>query len=284
MSVFDSPPPSLPLDELVEIARRVFGAPVGDGTPIVALRSERDQNVRIGDIVLKVAHTAETEAALDLQHHVLTRLTAIDPSLPVPRPIGDGARRLDLTDGPHLVRAFTWLDGQTWADASTDAVDPATRHARRRSLGATMGRLSAALATVSHPAAQHAGFLWDLDLAIAELKRVHEKGVQIVTFPENPTAFGQPSIHWGHWDPLFTEITERNMTVAVHIGTAGGLLPTPSMESPADVGITLLNIKIAEAVADLLFSPLLLKFPTLRIMMSEGCIGWVPFLRERANA
>ena len=126
--------------------------------------------------------------------------------------------------------------------------------------------------------------LWDLDLAIAELKRANEAGVQIVTFPANPTAFGQPSIHWGHWDTLFREITERGMTVAIHIGTSGGLLPTPSMESPADVGITLLNINIAEAVADLLFSPLLLKFPSLRVMMSEGCIGWVPFLRERADA
>ena len=125
---------------------------------------------------------------------------------------------------------------------------------------------------------------WDLGLAIAELDRMADAGVRVVSFPENPTAFGQPSIHWGHWDPLFARIVERGMTVAIHIGTAGGLLPTPSMESPADVGVTLLNIKIADAVADLLFSPLLLKFPDLRIMMSEGCMGWVPFLRERANA
>jgi predicted TIM-barrel fold metal-dependent hydrolase len=126
--------------------------------------------------------------------------------------------------------------------------------------------------------------LWDLDLAITELKRIGDAGVKVVSFPENPTAFGQPSIHWGHWDPLFAAIVERGMTLAIHIGTSGGLLPTPSMESPADVGVTLLNIKIAEAVADLLFSPALLKFPDLRIMMSEGCMGWVPFLRERANA
>jgi predicted TIM-barrel fold metal-dependent hydrolase len=126
--------------------------------------------------------------------------------------------------------------------------------------------------------------LWDIDLAIAELKRINDAGVKVVSFPENPTAFGQPSIHWGHWDRLFAEIVARGMTVAIHIGTSGGLLPTPSMESPADVGVTLLNIKIAEAVADLLFSPLLLKFPDLRVMMSEGCMGWVPFLRERANA
>ena len=126
--------------------------------------------------------------------------------------------------------------------------------------------------------------LWDVDLAIQEVQRVAAAGVTVVSFPENPTAFGQPSIHWGHWDPLFAEIVGQDMAVAIHIGTSGGLLPTPSMESPADVGVTLLNIKIAEAVADLLFSPLLLKFPSLRILMSEGCMGWVPFLRERADA
>ena len=42
--------------------------------------------------------------------------------------------------------------------------------------------------------------LWDIDLAIAELKRINLAGVKVVSFPENPTAFGQPSIHWGHWD------------------------------------------------------------------------------------
>src|SRR5690606_30136874 len=48
--------------------------------------------------------------------------------------------------------------------------------------------------------------LWDLDLAVAELKRINDRGVKVVSFPENPTAFGQPSIHWGHWDPLFAEV------------------------------------------------------------------------------
>lgn len=125
--------------------------------------------------------------------------------------------------------------------------------------------------------------LWDVDLAIAELRRINDAGCRVICFPENPTAFGQPSIHWGHWDRLFAEIVAREMTVAIHIGTSGPL-PTPSIESPADVGVTLLNIKIAESMTDLLFSPLLLKFPGLRILMSEGCMGWVPFLRERANA
>ena len=125
--------------------------------------------------------------------------------------------------------------------------------------------------------------LWDVDLAIAELRRMAARGVRVISFPENPTSFGQPSIHWGHWDRFFAEVVDLGMSVAIHIGTSGPL-DAPSMESPALVGTVLLNIKIADALTDLLFSPLLTKFPDLRFAMSEGCMGWVPFLRERADA
>jgi predicted TIM-barrel fold metal-dependent hydrolase len=125
--------------------------------------------------------------------------------------------------------------------------------------------------------------LWDVDLAIAELRRMAARGVRVVSFPENPTSFGQPSIHWGHWDRFFAEVVDLGMAVAIHIGTSGPL-DAPSMESPALVGTVLLNIKIADALTDLLFSPLLTKFPDLRFAMSEGCMGWVPFLRERADS
>ena len=44
--------------------------------------------------------------------------------------------------------------------------------------------------------------LWDLDLAIAELRRVNDAGCKVICFPENPTAFGQPSKRAIHiWSP-----------------------------------------------------------------------------------
>jgi predicted TIM-barrel fold metal-dependent hydrolase len=126
--------------------------------------------------------------------------------------------------------------------------------------------------------------LWDIDLAITELKRMKARGCEVVTFPEQPTAYGLPSIHSGHWDRLFSVITDLDMTVAIHIGTSGGTAQPPSLDSPADVGNTLINIQIVEPVADLIFSPILRNNPGLRIAMSEGCMGWVPFLKERADA
>ena len=40
---------------------------------------------------------------------------------------------------------------------------------------------------------------------------------------------------------------------------------------------------LADCAADLLFSHVLRKFPTLRIALSEGYMGWMPFFKERAD-
>jgi hypothetical protein len=126
--------------------------------------------------------------------------------------------------------------------------------------------------------------LWDVALCVKEVRRIAQKGVRVVAFAENPPGFGLPSVHQGHWDPMFKEIVDHDMSVVIHIGTAGGQLHAPSMDSPMPVSSSLVNIKIAESLADLVFSPLPQKFPTLRFALSEGCMGWVPFVVERMEA
>jgi len=126
--------------------------------------------------------------------------------------------------------------------------------------------------------------LWNVDLSIAEIERLAGKGVTVISFPENPANFGLPSIHDEHWGPIFDAIVDHGMAVAIHIGTSGAPLATPSPQSPAAVSIALVNIRVSEVITDLIFSPLLLKRPSLRFVILEGCMGWVPFLRERADA
>lgn len=124
--------------------------------------------------------------------------------------------------------------------------------------------------------------LWDPKLAVAELKRVAAKGAKAVVFPENPSKLGIPTIHTGVWDPLFEECCKLNMAVCIHIGTGGGFR-YPSMDSPADVAIVTMNITLADCAADLLFSHVLRRFPDLRIALSEGYMGWMPFFKERVD-
>lgn len=166
MSEFDSPPPQVPIDELAAAAAEIFGPIIGHATDAVALPSERDQNVRIGTVVVKLANAAESPASLDFQAHVLRHLEHADPSLPVPRLLEPGIVRRRFSTGEHAVRAVTWLDGTPLADAMHGA-DAAAAAAMRRSLGTTLGRMSAALATAAHPSASRPGFLWDLDRAQA---------------------------------------------------------------------------------------------------------------------
>ena len=47
--------------------------------------------------------------------------------------------------------------------------------------------------------------------------------------------------------------------------------------------ITLTPINIVQAAADLIWSPVLRKFPDLRFALSEGGIGWIPYFLERID-
>ena len=52
---------------------------------------------------------------------------------------------------------------------------------------------------------------------------------------------------------------------------------------PIDCLITLTPMNIVQAAADLVWSPVLRKFPDLKIALSEGGIGWIPYFLERID-
>src|SRR5580692_2763634 len=124
--------------------------------------------------------------------------------------------------------------------------------------------------------------IWDPELAAAEVRRVARKGCHAVTFSENPSKLGWPSVHSDHWDPFWTACSDEGTVVCMHIGSSSEIV-VPSPDSPFDVLITLSPMNIVQCAADLLFSPVLRKFPSLRLALSEGGIGWIPYFLERAN-
>ena len=56
-----------------------------------------------------------------------------------------------------------------------------------------------------------------------------------------------------------------------------------SPDAPHDVMITLQPMNIVQAAADLVWSPTLRNFPDLKIALSEGGIGWIPYFLERID-
>lgn len=124
--------------------------------------------------------------------------------------------------------------------------------------------------------------IWDPELMAAEVRRVAEKGCHAVTFSENPEKLGHPSFHTDHWDPFWQACSETNTVVNLHIGSSSQLVVTAS-DAPIDSLITLQPMNIVLCAADLLWSPVLRKFPDLRIALSEGGIGWIPYFLERVD-
>src|SRR5207302_673677 len=43
--------------------------------------------------------------------------------------------------------------------------------------------------------------MWDIDLAVAEVRRIAKKGCRSISFLEAPHSQGWPSFLSGHWDP-----------------------------------------------------------------------------------
>jgi predicted TIM-barrel fold metal-dependent hydrolase len=124
--------------------------------------------------------------------------------------------------------------------------------------------------------------LWDAELAAAELRRVAKKGCHSVTFTENPVTLGYDSFHSPSWDPLWRAAVDENVVISIHLGSSGQLAVT-TPDAPVDVTITLQPMNICQAAADLLWSRVIKEFPDIRIALSEGGTGWIPYFMDRLD-
>jgi predicted TIM-barrel fold metal-dependent hydrolase len=124
--------------------------------------------------------------------------------------------------------------------------------------------------------------IWDPELMAAEVRRVSAKGCHAVSFSENPAKLGLSSLHSDHWDPFWAACSDEGTVVCMHIGSSSQLVITAD-DAPIDVLISLQPINIVQAAADLIWSPVFRKFPQLDVALSEGGIGWIPYLLERID-
>jgi len=124
--------------------------------------------------------------------------------------------------------------------------------------------------------------IWDPEAMAAEVRRTAAKGAHAVSFSENPAKLKLPSLHDEHWDPFWRACSDEGTIVCLHIGSSSSLAIT-AVDAPIDVLLGLQPVNIIQAAADVLFSRVLREFPDLRISLSEGGIGWVPYFLERMD-
>ncbi len=126
-------------------------------------------------------------------------------------------------------------------------------------------------------------FLADPELAAAEIRRNAERGFVAVTLPEQPHRLGYPSLHSGWWDPVFTTCVDTGTVICLHVGSSG-MMMEQALDGPlVEVAATLFSSLSLTACVDWLWSGVPLRFPDLRVAMSEGGIGWVPMLADRLD-
>ncbi|MHB1487213.1 MAG: amidohydrolase family protein [Acidimicrobiales bacterium] len=126
--------------------------------------------------------------------------------------------------------------------------------------------------------------LWDAELAAAEVRRNAERGARAVCFSEIPPYLGLPSVHDANrfWDPFFAACAETSTVVCMHIGSSSKM-PSTSADAPPAVGSTLTHSNAGYSLVDFLFSGVLVRFPQLKLAYSEGQVGWIPYILERAD-
>jgi len=123
---------------------------------------------------------------------------------------------------------------------------------------------------------------WDPELMADEVRRIAAKGCHAVTFSENPEKLGHPSLHSPHWDPFWKACEDTRTVVCLHIGSSSALLLTAT-DAPADVMISITPMNSFLALNDLMWTPVFRKFPEIKLAMSEGGIGWIPYALERMD-
>jgi predicted TIM-barrel fold metal-dependent hydrolase len=132
---------------------------------------------------------------------------------------------------------------------------------------------------------------YDPDAAAAEIHRVAKKGARSISLPETPYVerVGWPAFDEDDfWDPIFKAVCDNDLVVSLHTGLGVNLLKRPKTAEIGTLGrqddlIILGPTFSTVATVDLMRGGTFLKFPDLRVAMSEGGIGWVPMLLDRMD-
>lgn len=123
-------------------------------------------------------------------------------------------------------------------------------------------------------------WLGDPKIAADEIRSNAARGFRSVSFVENPEVLGLPSIYSTEWDPFFKACEETETVINLHVGSSG-VVHSPSKDSTPEVITALFPMHGVFSIVDWIFARIPVKFPNLKIVMSEAGVSWVPMVIER---
>jgi predicted TIM-barrel fold metal-dependent hydrolase len=122
--------------------------------------------------------------------------------------------------------------------------------------------------------------LTDGEAGAAEIRRNAERGFVTVSLPERPHRIGLPPIFDEHWEPILRACAETDTVISLHVGSSG-MADFPLGAPSIQLGATLFGQLSLTACAEWIWSGWAVKYPDLKVAMSEGGIGWVAMLIDR---
>jgi predicted TIM-barrel fold metal-dependent hydrolase len=126
--------------------------------------------------------------------------------------------------------------------------------------------------------------LWDPKAAAVEIERNVARGARAVAMPEETSHLGTlPSYYESYWDPIWAACQEADIAVCMHIGSSGWKAYVPPGASET-LPIALGFVPTITHAMGMAFGPVPRRFPKIKLVYSEGGIGWVPIALERADS
>jgi predicted TIM-barrel fold metal-dependent hydrolase len=128
------------------------------------------------------------------------------------------------------------------------------------------------------------GITWltDPEIGADEIRRNAARGFRSVTLPERPHRIKLPSVFTDYWEPIIRACAETDTVISLHVGSSG-MSDFPEGCPAMQLGATLFGQLSLTACAEWLWSGWAVRYPDLKIAMSEGGIGWVAMLLDRLD-
>lgn len=130
--------------------------------------------------------------------------------------------------------------------------------------------------------------MWDVDVAVDEVRRAHGLGLRGVNMGTGPHTYGLPDLAEAYWNRLWEVCAELAMPVNFHIGASAdtlswfGSTPWPShdMNTKLAIGSAMMYLSNAGVIANLIFGGVLERHPDVQFVSVESGIGWIPFFLQ----
>jgi len=121
--------------------------------------------------------------------------------------------------------------------------------------------------------------LFDIEFACREVNRVAKEGARAVQLPSFPSDLGLPDVQDPRYDKLWSLLQETGIAVLNHLNPRDQMWPLFRRDPTPQKGIfnTQASQDLSEAMAFWILTGTLERFPTLKVILVEPGLGWIPW-------